>query len=71
MLGHFSLSLGMRIERFVVLSAMGGDGPSISLVTVNFNRLESSTSQISVFKKLDDKAIEASVVDENLLLSGK
>lgn len=37
LLGHFSLSFGIKIERFVVLRAIGGFGPSMSPVTTADN----------------------------------
>ena len=58
----------MRMERLVVLRRIGGVGPSISLVTVICNSLESATIQMRVFIKLEDKEREASETDENLLL---
>jgi hypothetical protein len=60
LLGQFSLSLGMRMERLVVLRAMGGLSPSMSPVTTRCSSFESSTSHITVFRKLEDRASEAS-----------
>ena len=60
LLGHCFLRLGMRMERLVVLRAMGGLGPSIALVTTWLRILESSTSQSMVFRKLEESATETS-----------
>lgn len=60
LLGQFSLSLGMRMERLVVLRAMGGLSPSMSPVTTRCSNFESSTSHITVLRKLEERATDAS-----------
>lgn len=50
----------MRMERFVVLRAMGGLSPSMSPVTTVWSSLESSTSHMTVLRKLEERANEAS-----------
>lgn len=50
---------------------MGGLGPSISLVTVMFSNLESSTSHMTVFIMFDDASNYSSAVDGNKFYYGK
>ena len=61
LLAHsFVFMFGKRIDRFVVFKAIGGSGPSISLVTAISKSYASPTSQITVLRKFEEAARERS-----------
>lgn len=53
LLGHF-INDGIRIDKFKVLSSIGGSGPSILLVTLMLSTLESSINQSMEFIILEE-----------------
>ena len=63
--------LGSRIDRLTVFKEIGGSGPNISLVTIISNNYASPTSQIIVFKKLDEAARDKSNEGDNSVVSGR
>lgn len=67
---HFAKP-GIRMDKFRVFSSIGGSGPSMSLVTVTFSSLESSTSHMTVFIILDDASNDISACDANRSSSGR